>query len=283
METNEINEVVVKKPHTLRLAIIITVSVLLVFLAGFMAYYYGLVRPKVLASFGYNPNDPITMTATPDYDKGKLLDSVTIDKFKKISGVSIVSPLLAYSAQAQFTSEDKQNDTIVYGVTPNYLRLENISIAYGKSTFTSDNAAEAIVSLHTIKALSKDEPQSSIGKIFSFTLIDIDKDGNLAGKKEISLKVIGISEDEYPSFVYAPINVVNVFNTKSYNKVKIEASNLKNLTAARKEVEAMGFRTLSSADTYNMILDELKYPWTYYLVKFQYPGWLAPDRLNSKY
>ena len=195
--------------------------------------------------------DALTLlTVNPSQKEGVSLNSEAVQKFKKIPGVTEISPVLSYPASIS-TSLDS-GDTIAYGVDPKYLSLEDITTDYGSKTFSSNNANETIISIASLKSLKLTDPAKAIGTTVNFKIVKIISNSD---KEETSLKlkIIGISKDDTTKFAYTPINVLDKFNNSTYSKIKIKTANRDSMASVRKTVESMGYPTNSVTDTVDQI------------------------------
>jgi len=195
--------------------------------------------------------DALTLlTVNASQKEGVVLDTDAVDKFKNIPGVISVSPLLSYPAQ--IIVPGASGDTIAYGVTPKYFNLEDITADYGSKTFSSDDAAEAIVSIGSLKAVNLTDPSSTIGKEVDVKIVKI-AEGDKKEDYLVKLKIVGITKDESTKYAYMPINIINKFDGKVFNSVKLKSGKRDDMANIRKTVESMGYPTTSVKDTVDQI------------------------------
>lgn len=195
--------------------------------------------------------DALTLlTVNQSQKEGIVLNQDAADKFKNIAGVIAVSPLLSYPAQ--IVTETDAGDTIAYGVSPKYFPLEDIKSDYGSKTFSSEDAQEVIVSVATLKEVKLTDPSTTLGKEVDFKIIKL-TEGNEKQEHLIKLKIIGITKEETTKYAYMPINIINKFDGKVYNGVKVKTAKREELAEARKTIESMGFPTTSVKDTVDQI------------------------------
>lgn len=177
------------------------------------------------------------------------LNKDAVEKFKAISGVKAVSPLLNYPSQIDASGSN--TDSPVYGVTPQYLSLEDVKTDYGNKGFSGDDAQEAIVSTGTLKALGTTDYTASLGKE---VLISIFQGENKTGIA-VHAKIVGISIDEANKFIYMPLNVVNKQDDRVFYSVKVKTTTEDTMASVKKTVESMGYPTTSVQKK----VDDIKY------------------------
>lgn len=195
--------------------------------------------------------DALTLlTVNASQKEGVVLNSEAVDKFKSIPNVIAVSPLISYPAQ--ITVPGASGDTIAYGVNPQYFNLEDINADYGSKGFSSDEAKEAIVSVGSLKAVNMTDPSTTLGKEVDFKIVKV-SGGDKKEEYIVKLKIIGITKDETTKYAYMPINIINKFDGKIYNGVKLKSEGRDDMSEIRKTVESMGYPTTSVKDTVDQI------------------------------
>lgn len=195
--------------------------------------------------------DALTLlTVNQSQKEGIILNQEAVDKFTNIPGVIAVSPLLSYPAQ--IITSGASGDTIAYGVMTKYFNLEDIKADYGSSSFSSENANEAIVSVGSLKAVNMTDPSTTLGKEVDFKIVKV-TDGDKKQENIVKLKIVGITKDETTKYAYMPIGVINKFDGKVFNGVKLKTAQRDDMTEVRKTVESMGYPTASVKDTVDQI------------------------------
>jgi putative ABC transport system permease protein len=195
--------------------------------------------------------DALTLLSVNASQKeGISLNKDAVDKFTSIKGVIAVSPILSYPAQIVVVGGS--GDTIAYGVTPKYFELEDINADYGSKKFSGDDAQEVIVSVGSLKAVNLTDPSTALGKEVDFKIVKI-VEGGQKEENMVKLKIVGITKDETTKYAYMPINMVNKFDGKVYNSVKLKTAKRDEMAEVRKTVESMGFPTTSVKDTVDQI------------------------------
>lgn len=199
--------------------------------------------------------DALTVvTVRPNTDKDIAINNDTLDKFKSLSGVSDVSPLLSYPAQVS-DGKGTDSDTIVNGIMPKYYNMEGVGVDYG-TLFSGEDANEAIVSAASLKALNLTNPNDAIGKTLTFKLVVLDGTGNPKpghANDVLKLKIVGMTKEENTKYTYVPFNVVNKVDPGNYASVKVKTAQRNQVNSVRKAIESMGYPTTSVKDTVDQI------------------------------
>ena len=195
--------------------------------------------------------DALTLlTVNQSQKEGIVLNQDAVDKFSAIPGVIAVSPLLSYPAQVVVPGAS--GDTIAYGVNPKFFNLEDIKADYGSKGFSGIDANEAIVSVGSLKAVNLTDPATALGKVVDFKIIKV-AEGDKKEENTVNLKIIGITKDDASKYAYMPIGVINKFDGKVFNSVKVKSAKRDDMINIRKTVESMGFPTASVKDTVDQI------------------------------
>lgn len=195
--------------------------------------------------------DALTLlTVNASQKEGIVLNGEATEKFENIPGVIAVSPLLSYPAQ--IVTSEASGDTIAYGVNPKYFPLEDINADYGSKEFSGDDANEAIVSVGSLKAVNLTDPATALGKEVTFKIIKV-SEGDKKQENLVKLKIVGITKEETTKYAYMPINIINKFDGKVFNSVKVKSKDRDDMSEIRKTVESMGFPTTSVKDTVDQI------------------------------
>lgn len=71
--------------------------------------------------------------------------------------------------------------------------------------------------------------------------------------EEAEYKIVGIVDDDESQFVYVPLQDVAVLGVSNYSQAKVELKDTKEMPKVRKEIETMGYKTASTADTVSQI------------------------------
>lgn len=198
--------------------------------------------------------DALTVvTVRPNVEKNIIINQETIDKFKGLADISDVSPLLTYPAQVSAVGGDS-SETIINGIVPKYVGLEDVTINAGNDQFSGEEAQEAVLSGTVIKNLKIANDSDVIGKEYNFRVIQLDDSGNIKKGHEndiLKLKIIGVSDES--KFTYVPLNLLKKLGADKYSSVKVKVVQRKQVAAVRKTIESMGYPTNSVKDTVDQI------------------------------
>jgi len=195
--------------------------------------------------------DALTLlTVNASQKEGIALNQEAVDKFKNITGVIAVSPLISFPAQVSVPGAS--GDTVAYGINPDYFNLEDITADYGSKNFSGPDANEAIVSVGSLKAVNLTDPSTTLGKEVDFKIVKV-AEGDKKVENIVKLKIVGITKDESTKYAYMPINIINKFDGKVFNSVKLKSKERDDMIEIRKTVESMGYPTTSVKDTVDQI------------------------------
>jgi len=197
--------------------------------------------------------DALTLlTVNPGNKEDTFLTESAVEKFKKLDNVDIVSPIL--STPGQITKGEASSDTVIYGVDPKYLELEDAKPKWGK-TLKDNSEKEVIISQAVIKTLELGEPEKAVGQELSFNIIQLDDQGNIKSTEGIKmfLKVSAVTGEEKVKYSYVPISILKEIDGKKYNSIKVRVKKRNDLKDVRKAIESMGYPTTSIKDTVDQI------------------------------
>lgn len=198
--------------------------------------------------------DALTVvTIRPNPEKNKVINKEAVERFRGLADISDVSPILTYPAQI-IKEGGNPSETIINGVNPKYLKLEDIKTDIGKGEFSSEEAKEAIISASVLKNLGVTDGKELVGKELNFRIIQLDDSGNIKKGHEndtTKLKIVGISSES--KFTYVPLGVLERFGKEKYSSVKVKVVQRKQVASVRKTIESMGYPTNSVKDTVDQI------------------------------
>ena len=66
---------------------------------------------------------------------------------------------------------------------------------------------------------------------------------------EQEYKITGVIDDDENQYIYVPIQDITVLGVSNYSQVKLQLDDQKNMSEIRKQVETLGYKTASTADT----------------------------------
>lgn len=74
-----------------------------------------------------------------------------------------------------------------------------------------------------------------------------------ATTEEKQFRIVGVIDDDESAYLYIPLDNAASLNIKNYSQLKIILASQQSMTNVRKQVEVLGFRTSSAADTVTQI------------------------------
>jgi len=161
------------------------------------------------------------------------------------------------SIQYQVSSMEKEN---VLGVSTDMIEIAsmegNIEQTQTKTvTLQQSSKREAIVNKAFLDVLGIKE-NDSIGKKFNLSFVateGLTDENKKVISSAVEYKILGVTPDTKTPIVYVPIIDVKQLGLTNYSQVKLVVTNEKELAKVRKQVEVLGFKTTSVADTVSQI------------------------------
>jgi len=122
--------------------------------------------------------------------------------------------------------------------------------------FKHTTIAEAIVSSGFINLLNIKE-NKAVGTKFKSSFIIVkslipDLDGRVL-TEEVEYKIIGVVDDDESTYFYVPFSDVYQLGIKNFSQLKVIVKDTNAVAKVRKEIETMGLKTSSTADTVKQI------------------------------
>ena len=118
--------------------------------------------------------------------------------------------------------------------------------------FKGGNSGEAIISSGLLSLLGISE-KDALGTTFKSSLIvgksQIPELDGRALSEEVDYKVVGIIDDPQNQYFYVPFSDTRVLGVTNFSQAKIVLENRNKMPEIRKQIEDLGFRTASTADT----------------------------------
>jgi len=213
------------------------------------------------------------------------INDESVARYRELSDVERALPLIAVVGRVNYNNS--VSDMAAYGVTTNYLKESAVKPVSGRifesneevlaaSSSTSDwvelpseanttettstktielspNAVkEAVVNRAMLKVLGINESEA-LGKSFSVSFIilgELQADRNEKVESvATNYRIVGISPEEEIPFFYVPFIDLRGLGITNYSQVKVIVKDQSSLSKVRNQIEAMGFVTMSVADT----------------------------------
>lgn len=197
--------------------------------------------------------DALTLiTVNPGSKEEAWLTDKTVEKFKTLDKIEIISPILNFPAQ--ITKEKANSDSVVYGIEPKYYDIEDAKPKWGEKLKEGEEN-KAVVSQALIKNLDLSDPSKIIGQELSFQIIQLDEAGNVINPEGIKIKltVVGVTNEDKVKYSYVPLSILKGLDGKKYNSIKVRVKRRVDLQDTRKAIESMGYPTTSIKDTVDQI------------------------------
>jgi putative ABC transport system ATP-binding protein len=124
-----------------------------------------------------------------------------------------------------------------------------------KVTLSADTTHEVIVNLSLLKVLNIPQNQS-IGKTINLSFVvtgELSDDKNKIVSEPATYTIVGVTGDSKSPVAHVPISDIKSMGVSNYSLVKVVTVTTKDLPFIRKQIEALGFKTSSVADTVSQI------------------------------
>ena len=197
------------------------------------------------------------------------LNQQTVDSFKQLSGVQDVSASISMSGQLMM--KDATTDIAVYGINPQFVRLEGINLASGQN-FSADNAAEIVATSIALNLIGLDETEALGKEVILRAMIPTKLEGQTELEpvpKDIPVKIAATIANQELVLVYAPLKFleeqgvpasyadakVRVAETPRarYTFARVKVADQSEMPVVKKQIENMGYQVESVADTVDQV------------------------------
>ena len=217
-----------------------------------------------LVSFGFGLqkltiNKIISSSAVTTIDVSQPLSTVlrlndeTLNRFKNISGVEMVSPIS--SQPSQVSLETITTDIIALGIEDQYFKLEQPKFVAGNKFAKND---DIVISDAVAKLLTIENPIDILNQKIAIKLfLALGENGQTLEQKEIEVKVVGVVEN--PSgIVYLPLKILTDYGVKEYSQIKVKAKEVDSVELVKKTISDLGFQANSVSDVIVEINDAFR-------------------------
>ncbi|MDO9028667.1 MAG: ATP-binding cassette domain-containing protein [Candidatus Roizmanbacteria bacterium] len=152
------------------------------------------------------------------------------------------------------------NEPAVLGVSTDLIEIASMEGAIQQEqtktvTLQQSSKREAIVNKAFLAVLGIKENES-IGKKFNISFVateGLTDENKKVISSAVEYKILGVTPDTKTPIAYVPIIDVKQLGLTNYSQVKLVITNEKDLAKVRKQIEVMGFKTTSVADTVSQI------------------------------
>ncbi len=181
------------------------------------------------------------------------IDEKAMDSFKAIPNVVDVSPSINLSGQALYNNAG--TDIAVFGINPAYAVLEGTRIVNAGRALNEGVDDEALLTTTALELLGVENRQDVLGESIRLKVFVPDPESETGEQvsEDVSVKVVGVIEDEELSIAYIPLDILTPFGVKEFDMAKVKVTERTKLTDARVLIETQGYRVDSLADTVGQI------------------------------
>ena len=173
------------------------------------------------------------------------------ENYKKMQGFNKVAKygaLLSVPGSIKI-NQSGETSVVVYAVDKGYVELSNHSIVAGAYS-KPDDVDTAYINTATIKAAGIKDPKSVIGQKMNL-IVPLQNANQPYLEKEFT--IVGVIESGSGSEVYTSYNIFSGLEVNNYSQIKLVAQDRADVANLRKQVESMGFQTVSAIDTVDQI------------------------------
>ena len=173
------------------------------------------------------------------------------ENYKKMQGFNKVAKygaLLSVPGSIKI-NQSGETSVVVYAVDKGYIELSNHSVVAGAYS-KPDDVDTAYINTATIKAAGIKDPKSVIGQKMNL-IVPLQNANQPYLEKEFT--IVGVIESGSGSEVYTSYNIFSGLEVNNYSQIKLVAQDRADVANLRKQVESMGFQTVSAIDTVDQI------------------------------
>ncbi len=184
------------------------------------------------------------------------LNKAASDRISRLGHVSKLGNSYSFAGSLKFSSSEI--DSIVYGVDSNYQDMANLTVIDGRK-LTRDDTRGVLVNKATLQSIGVTDTRQIVDQNLDLIvpLQPVNKDGKEA--IEETFTVVGVIDSGAGSEVYIPSVLFDQAGVDQYSQVKLVADDTLNIPSLRKQIESMGFETVSPVDTIDQINQIFKY------------------------
>ncbi len=184
------------------------------------------------------------------------LDANNVQKIKDLSQVDKVGA--SYSTASSITYNTSEIDAITYGVDVPYQDLSDFQIVKGR-LLNKDDVKSVYVNTAFLEAVGVKDQDSIIKQSIDIYIpLQQTKAGKDTSLKD-TFKIVGVINSGSGSEVFIPGILLDQKGVEQYSQVKLIAKENANIPDLRKQIESLGFETISPVDTIDQINQIFKY------------------------
>lgn len=177
------------------------------------------------------------------------LDNELIEKIKNVSGVEKVYTVK--SIPSRIIYQGSSTDVVLYGIEPTYLEESAIKKIEGEYITETSTNTDVIVNTEylNVLGLKKDE---IVGKKIELEVVKTIPSDETK-QEPLSLKIVGIVEDDSPPVAYMKIEEVIKYSTQDYSQATVIIKDDSVIDNVRRQIESLGLESFSIMDTITQV------------------------------
>lgn len=193
------------------------------------------------------------LDAAPGKSKVVKIDDTTIEKFRNLSNVEQVSPVVDVVGNILYGTSSIEG--IIYGKNADYVALEEDELASG-AVYRGNQDKKVLINQTTANQL-KISAQNAVGKEITLKMaVPVDylkKDATGAQLKQEKFVIAGVLKNEGSPYVYIPLEQFKVLGIVKYSGAKIKVRDKQAVDNTKRQLENMGFKVTTLKDTVDQI------------------------------
>ncbi len=177
------------------------------------------------------------------------LDQELIEKIKNVPGVEKVYKVKSIPGRINY--EGSSTDVVLYGIESGYLEDSSTKKIEGEYIIkTSDNMDIMLNNEYlNVLGLKKDE---IVGKKIELEVVKTIPSDETK-QEPLSLKIVGIVEDDSPPVAYMKIEEVIKYSTQDYSQATVIIKDDSVIDNVRRQIESLGLESFSIMDTITQV------------------------------
>lgn len=180
------------------------------------------------------------------------------DSSDRIKGLGHVERLgNSYSFAGSLSYNGSETDAIVYGVDTEYQDLANLNIIEGRK-LTQEDVRSIVVNRALLQSIGIEDAKQVLDSNFEL-LVPLGQTNQEVDNLLDSFQVVGVIDSGAGSEVFIPSALFDQAEVDQYTQLKIVADDTANIDGLRRQIESMGFETVSPIDTIDQINQIFKY------------------------
>ncbi len=184
------------------------------------------------------------------------LDTANVNKIRNLPKIDKVGASYSYASSITFNKSEV--DAVAYGINMDYQQLSDFQTAKGR-LLNQDELDGIFVNTSLLSAIGVTDQSKILDQKIDVKIpISETRDGK-EGELKQSLKIVGIINSGSGSEIFLPAKLLDQAGAVQYSQVKLLAQEGASVEDIRRQIESMGFETVSPADTIDQINLMFKY------------------------